>query len=133
NLAPPNQRDPESPRSVDLTFPKALRRLMSTPILTRTEERVLTTRAMSLVASDPAEQQMLRHDRSAWTEALADLDARGYDLTDPDTAATLTGSWANPALGGVLAKFQEARRDPTLLQDARNRRGFEAEARVWLQ
>jgi hypothetical protein len=131
-LATSKQADARSPHGVALVFHKAVRVLMGGHPISRTEERVLVSRAIPSVATTDDERQRLSHDAAAWAEVVADLDGRGVDLTDTAVAAAHAPSWVDPQVGTTLAGLQRARRDPLVTDYAGPTDGFEALARRWL-
>lgn len=131
-LATPAQADEHSPLGVALVFHKAVRMLMGGHPISRTEERVLASRAIPSVAASDDERQRLAHDASTWAEVLADLDGRGVDLTDAAVAAAHAPLWVDPKVGELLAALQQARRDPVVTGHTGPADGFESLARQWL-
>lgn len=128
DLQPAGQRDEGRFHGYALVFAAAVRALMGGAAgLSRSEERILTGRALAQVASSELDELRLRHDVAAWAEALADFDARGIDLATEGARLT----WAHPALGDLLAKLREARTNAALTDYQGAVEGFEATARRW--
>jgi hypothetical protein len=103
-----------------LVFHQAVRHWLDDlgrPVMTRAEERILIYRSaaaavvhLPIEERDLAEQQV-RQDTALWAEALADLSARGIDLTQEtpsDDAREVLGELASPALAPVLRALQTA-------------------------
>lgn len=112
-----------------LVFHKALRHFIRQPILTRAEERVLLQRTLQAVAENPTLSRQLRHDVFAWRDALAELAARGTDLS-AGIPSTLQDQLVNPSVGALLQQLQAGYRT---LQLEEQRQSFEEVAYTFLR
>ena len=134
HLAPASQqRDPgpQGPRPPALVFHESIRHLMDVAVLSRSEQRVALQRAADvLAADDESRRRQLRHDAEVWSQAIADLDSRGIDLSDgvPDE---LQERLLAPDLGDYLRELQGYLRQLETKQ-AGGRHTFERTARSFL-
>lgn len=106
DLAPAAQRHAE--RGPQIVFHQALRHLMDTAVLTRSEQRIMLQRkADVLAAQDESRRRQLRHDAEAWTDVLSELDAQGIDLgsgVPVDVEARLV----HPGIADLMVTLQSA-------------------------
>lgn len=112
NLAPEWQfKEEPGPEGLikrrQMVFHKVMRLMVKEPLVTRSEERVSLQRAATAVITDAVRREIIRHDVSAWREALAKLAEEGVNLT-PGIPASLAGRLVNQSVGQVLRDLQVA-------------------------
>jgi hypothetical protein len=112
-VGPPHQPDPDAGDPVlkfDEVMHQLIERRSARPLLSRTGERLYLRRAIDgAFAADPRVRDLVEHDLVPWLDALADLAARGLDLSQPlppDVASSLVSR----AVGDTLRTLQQAHR-----------------------
>ena len=125
NLRPVKQISPKG--KALLAFGKAMRVLIPTPILSRTEERVLFRRAIPELGFSPADADRLRRDAADWVELLADLEAKGLE---PDPGA-LAEIMLSDEIAELVAQVWTVTRS-IQEREGEGRLGFERTAMEWI-
>jgi hypothetical protein len=125
NLRPANQISPKG--KALLGFGKAMRLLIPTPILSRTEERVLFRRAIPELGLPPAEADRLRRDAGDWVELLADLEAKGLE-PDPGALAEIMLSVEIAELVAQVWMVSRSIQE----REGEGRLGFERTVMLWI-
>jgi hypothetical protein len=101
--APSHQRTGES--DFVFLFHRALRAFLAAPLLSRTEARITLQRAAQAVAEDEGMALVLRQDVFAWSDALAEVDALGLDLSAP-LPLPYGDALVHPRVGELLNRLQ---------------------------